>query len=206
MFPLDTVLFPGLALPLHIFEPRYRTLVADCLRGDRTFGVVLIERGHEVGGGETRFQVGTVAQILQEAPMPDGRWVLLAVGTRRVRIQSWLPDDPYPLATVADLEDAPPTEDDTDALSRVERLVRRSLALAAELDEDPVMPSTVELVTDPAAACWQLCAIAPLGRLDQQRLLEALTVPERLALLEELVAGACELLSARLSGGAPDAF
>lgn len=200
MFPLDTVLFPGMALPLHIFEQRYRSLVADCLRGDREFGVVLIERGHEVGGGETRFYVGTVARILQEAAMPDGRWVLLAVGTRRIRIEQWLPDNPYPKALAEDLDDYPPAEDDMEALSRVERLVRRSLALAAELDEGPTVASTVELVEDPVAACWQLCAIAPLGPLDQQQLLEAPTVSARLALLEELASGACEVLSARLSG------
>lgn len=200
MFPLDSVLFPGLALPLHIFEPRYRSLVADCLRGDREFGVALIERGHEVGGGETRFGVGTVAQILQEAPLPDGRWVLLAVGTRRIRVERWLPDDPYPLAVVEDLDDPPPTEADSAALGRAERLVRRSLALAAEMDDGPTVPTTVELVDDPAAACWQLCAITPLGPLDHQSLLEAPSVAARLALLEELAEGACEVLSTRLSG------
>lgn len=200
MFPLDTVLFPGLALPLHIFEPRYRSLVVDCLKGDREFGVVLIERGHEVGGGDTRFGVGTVAQILQEAPMPDGRWALLAVGTRRIRIERWLPDDPYPQALAEDLDDPPPAEEDIEVRRRVERLVRRSLALAAELDDGPTVPSTVELVSGAAAACWQLCAIAPVGRLDQQRMLEAPTVSKRLAVLEELATDACEVLSARLSG------
>ncbi|MGH9128630.1 MAG: LON peptidase substrate-binding domain-containing protein [Acidimicrobiales bacterium] len=200
MFPLDTVLFPGLALPLHIFEPRYRSLVADCLEADRQFGVVLIERGYQVGGGESRFGVGTVARIVQEAAVPDGRWVLLTVGTRRIRIEHWLPDAPYPLALVQDLGDAPPTDGDLDAMARVERQVRRALAYAAEMDDGPTVPSTVELVEDPEAACWQLCAISPLAQLDHQRLLEAGTVPARLALLEELTIAACEDLLARLSG------
>ncbi|MEN3314917.1 MAG: uncharacterized protein V7605_1151, partial [Acidimicrobiaceae bacterium] len=54
MFPLGTVLFPGLALPLHVFEPRYQSLVQACLDGDGHFGIVLIERGSEVGGGDVR--------------------------------------------------------------------------------------------------------------------------------------------------------
>jgi len=59
MFPLGMVHFPGIVLPLRVFEPRYRQLTADCLAGDGEFGVVLIERGWEVGGGDTRFNVGT---------------------------------------------------------------------------------------------------------------------------------------------------
>ena len=69
MFPLGTVLLPFAHLPLHIFEPRYRALVKDCLAGDGEFGVVLIERGHEVGGGDVRFGVGTVARIVQTAEL-----------------------------------------------------------------------------------------------------------------------------------------
>ena len=72
MFPLGTVLFPHGVLPIHVFEPRYRAMVDDCLAGDARFGVVLIERGSEVGGGDTRFHVGTVAQIVQAGKMPDG--------------------------------------------------------------------------------------------------------------------------------------
>src|SRR5207245_749816 len=85
MFPLGTVLFPHTQLPIHVFEPRYRKMVEDCLGGEGDFGVVLIERGHEVGGGDTRFPVGTLAHIVQAARIPDGRWMLAAVGTRRRR-------------------------------------------------------------------------------------------------------------------------
>ncbi len=100
MFPLGTVLMPYAHLPLHIFEPRYRALTRDCLAGDKKFGVVLIERGYEVGGGDTRFSVGTVARIVQAVELPDGRWLLDAVGTERIRVRRWLPDDPYPQAEV----------------------------------------------------------------------------------------------------------
>src|SRR5215218_5003894 len=111
MFPLGTVLFPGMPLTLHVFEPRYRALMAACVAGaDRgeppEFGVVLIERGTEVGGGDQRFGIGTVARLTQVAKLPDGRYATLALGTRRVAVRSWLPDDPYPRAEVDDLEDA----------------------------------------------------------------------------------------------------
>ena len=87
MFPLGSVLVPGMVLPLHVFEARYRALVRDCVAGDGEFGVVLIERGSEVGGGDVRTDVGTVARIVQADEMPDGRFALGAVGVRRVRVQ-----------------------------------------------------------------------------------------------------------------------
>ena len=96
MFPLGSVLFPSIFLPLHVFEPRYRALARHCLDGDQEFGVVLIERGSEVGGDDVRTSVGTVARILEAAELEDGRWVLGTVGTRRIRVRGWLPDDPYP--------------------------------------------------------------------------------------------------------------
>ena len=96
MFPLGTVLFPYALLPLHVFEPRYRLMMRHVLDGDREFGVVLIERGSEVGGGDTRFDVATVARVVQAAELPDGRYALATVGMRRVRVERWLDDDPYP--------------------------------------------------------------------------------------------------------------
>ncbi len=90
-------------------SPATGRLVKDCLAGDGEFGVVLIERGQEVGGGDVRFGVGTVARIVQTAELPDGRWLVDAVGTERFRVTEWLPEDPYPLAMVEALdEDAGP--------------------------------------------------------------------------------------------------
>ena len=66
---------PRSVLPLHVFEPRYRALVADCLAGSGEFGIVLIARGSEVGGGDERVGVGTVARIGDASPLSDGRWV-----------------------------------------------------------------------------------------------------------------------------------
>src|SRR5438309_1339433 len=172
MFPLGTVLFPGVGLPLHVFEPRYRVLTRHCLDGDGRFGVVLIERGSEVGGGDVRHSVGTSARIVEAAELPDGRWVLMAVGTQRLRVTRWLPEDPYPRAEVVFLEEvATPAAEATDERAKVERLLRRALALKAELGE-PAPPATVDLDPDPSAAAFEAAALAPIGPFDAQRLLE----------------------------------
>jgi Lon protease-like protein len=200
MFPLGTVLFPYVRLPLHVFELRYRALVRDCLRNQKEFGVVLIERGSEVGGGDDRFGVGTVAQIIESAELPDGRWVLEAVGTRRIRIATWLPDDPYPLALAADAPDPDEAAVDAALLADAERAVRRALVLKAELNE-PAARADTAIADEPPVAAWQLGAIAPLALMDHQRLLEQDGVNARLALLAELAGDAADVLAYRLPGG-----
>lgn len=202
MFPLGTVLFPSLPLPLHVFESRYRALVADCLRNTQQFGVVLIERGFEVGGGDQRFGVGTVARITTAGELPDGRWLLEAVGTHRIRIVTWLPDDPYPVALVEDREEegVGDLERFREALAGAERSVRRTLTLKEELAE-PAVPADIELSSDAAARAWQLAAIAPIGPLDHQRLLEVDDPIARLSLLTRLADEEAGMLAHRLSGG-----
>jgi Lon protease-like protein len=199
MFPLGTVLVPSAPLPLHIFEPRYRTLMADCLQGEPEFGVVLIERGFEVGGHDERFGIGTVARIRDAGQMEDGRWVLIAEGTRRVRVVEWLADDPYPLALVDDLVEQPWQDADQPTRRRAETQVRRTLAMLAELGQ-PADPATFELADDPVKAAWQLVAVAPLGPLDKQRLLEVDDHGERLTALAALAEEEATVLAYRLSG------
>lgn len=100
MFPLQAVLFPGGRLPLQVFEPRYVAMTRHCLATDRRFGVVLIARGPEVGGGDERTATGTIAVIDRAVALPAGRIGLLAHGTERIHVERWLPDDPYPRAVV----------------------------------------------------------------------------------------------------------
>ena len=97
------MLFPHAQLPLHVFEPRYRALAADCLEADARFGIVLIARGSEVGGGDERMLIGTRAVITQAASLSDGRSLMMVRGEARIRVIEWLPDDPYPLARVDEL-------------------------------------------------------------------------------------------------------
>jgi Lon protease-like protein len=199
MFPLGTVLFPSAVLPLHVFEPRYRALVRDCLAGERELGVVLIERGSEVGGGDVRSDVGTVAHLARADELPDGRWALVTVGARRIRVERWLPDDPYPVADVADWPDPAPGPGYEAQAAAVVSALRRVLALASEAG-DATVPATIELSEDPVLAVLQAAAVAPIGPLDGQRLLAAATPEERATLLEALLADAADVLRLRLGG------
>jgi hypothetical protein len=198
MFPLGTVLVPQAHLPLHIFEPRYRALTQDCLAGDREFGVVLIERGSEVGGGDVRFGVGTVARIVQAVELPDGRWLLDSVGTGRFRVQRWLEDDPYPRAEVEPLAEEPAGPDAAGLRGEVERLLRRVLALQVELGF-PAPAATIELDGDPEVAAYQAAILSPIGPMDTQRLLEEPGADGRLRLLAGLLDDARDVLARRIA-------
>lgn len=197
MFPLGTVLLPHRVLPLHLFEPRYRALIRDVLAGDGEFGVVLISRGHEVGGGDERTATGCAAKVIRAEELDDGRWLVLAVGVRRIRVCRWLPDDPYPRAEVEDLEDDHGGLTVADVRERVESRLRRVLALQAELGEIGA-EATFELVSDPVVACWQVAGSAPLTPLDAQRLLETDACDERLRLLNGFLEGSEQLLEFRI--------
>jgi hypothetical protein len=173
MFPLSAVLFPWATLPLHVFEPRYRALAADCLAGDRQFGVVLIDRGSEVGGGDHRVAVGTVAHIVNSSTFDDGRRLLLTRGGGRIRVVEWLDEDPYPVAAVTEIPDvhATPPLSTTD-IQRAETAVRRCRGLLSELGTALPMPFEMGPVGGPEEQLWRLCQMAPCGALDSQRLLE----------------------------------
>ncbi len=199
MFPLSTVLFPHMRMPLHVFEPRYRALVADCLAGDGRFGVVLIARGSEVGGGDQRVGLGTVAKIETAEQLPDGRWYLVVAGLGLVRVTRWLEDDPYPRAEVEDC--AVVEVHDSKALAGAEDELRRVRALLSELGDAPALSATQSFGATPDEVAWGLCAHAPVTAFDRQRLLEA-PVPEvRLSLLVDLVRAVGDDLRRILAGG-----
>jgi Lon protease-like protein len=218
MFPLSTVLFPGADLPLHVFEPRYRALMADCLAGHGEFGVVLIARGSEVGGGDVRNDVGTVARIAQRTGADDGRMLVLARGVRRVRVRRWLADDPYPRAVVDDLVDqadgppvGPPVGAPVDAGSGpsppgapAERAVRRLRSLLSELGQIPALPHDLVLGGDDDQIGWHLCRLAPLNLMDRQRLLSSPGHAERMSLLSELCTAMSDDVARLLGDGLTD--
>jgi Lon protease-like protein len=189
MFPLGSVLFPYMPLRLRVFEERYLIMLADLLKTDQArFGVVLIERGHEVGGGEQRFPVGTIAEITQLGAQ-EGFVGLVARGGRRFAVEQWLDDAPHPRAEVTELPDLEWDPELAGLRADTERLVRRTLALASEFAEN-VWPADVELADDPAAAAWQLAAIAPVGALDQLELLRATSFGQLLTRVAQLTADA----------------
>jgi len=195
MFPLSTVLFPEAGLPLHVFEERYRTLMGDCLESDGEFGVVLIARGSEVGGGDHRVDVGTVARIANVAELDDGRMLVVATGVRRVRVAEWLPDGPYPRALVEDLPDVSETCPG-DVLTAAEGSLRRLRSLLSELGDVPALPHRLRISGVPDQIAWQLCDMAPLVSLDLQRLLTAGDLEARMRLLTDL----CDAMSGDVIG------
>jgi len=194
MFPLGSVLFPGVPIPLRVFEPRYLTLVGRLLdeqEAEPEFGVVLIERGHEAGGGDQRASVGTMARLVSVAAGADDL-LILALGTRRFSVERWLDDDPYPRGEISML----PVLEWSEALAPLrvdaEAVVRRVIARVAE----PEAADGIELSDDPVASVWQLAAIAPLGEYDKYTLLTSRSMEDLLRQLIDLTLEAEELWSA----------
>jgi Lon protease-like protein len=196
MFPLGTVLVPGQLLPLQVFEPRYRALVETCLAGDRRFGVVLIERGSEVGGGDVRFEVGTVARIEQLASSPDGRYALTAVGTERFRVTEWLAEVPFPRARVELITEPAPGADALERRAAIAAEFARVLDAARALGAE--VPTDTGLADDPVQAGWDAVALAPIGPLDVLTILREDDPVARLDLVVAALADAVEILESRL--------
>ena len=184
MFPLSAVLYPYAQIPLHVFEPRYRELTGDCLVGDSRFGVVLIERGAEVGGGDQRMAVGTRAVITKAAAMSDGRWLLIVQGDARIRVGEWLRRRSLPLGDGGGVAAAPRRGRTlTPAASGTERPARP--ALLSESGATSALAAETRFDNDPEIASWQICAEAPLNMMDVQSVLSAESTTHRLELLVE---------------------
>ena len=199
MFPLGSVLFPHMPLPLRLFEPRYLKMLGDLLeQPDPEFGVVLIERGHEVGGGDQRFSVGTVAQVVEVEAMEESM-VLMARGTSRFRVVQWLPEDPYPRAEVELLPELRWDPGLQPVRDVAETALRKALAMNSEFAQS--WPADVQLSDDPLASCWQLAAITPVTALDQIAMLQAAQIVELLAMVHDF----SKELSQTLAMGWPDA-
>ena len=196
MFPLGAVLFPHMPLALRVFEERYIVMLSQILVDDPAeFGVVLIERGQEVGGGEQRFSFGTVAQILQIEAAED-YLALVAQGDRRVEVVEWRADEPFPSAEVRELDELEWDDYLQPLRDRAEHEVRRALALASEFADMP-WAASVEISDDPVQAAWQLAAISPLGPLDQVTLLRSTSMEQLLLLIVKLTVAAAETLGDR---------
>lgn len=190
MFPLGSVLFPAMPLPLRVFEDRYLAMLAHVLQDEPPeFGVVLIERGQEVGGGDIRFDVGTVAHIA-DLDVADSAVGMLALGGRRFEVLAWGEDDPYPTAEIRILPELAWDEALREQLQDAERAVRSGLAVASEYVQLAWAPD-IELADSPVDAAWQLAAIAPLGPMDQVELLRSTS-------LESLLTRTVELTGASL--------
>jgi len=157
LFPLHTVLCPGVALPLHVFEERYRLMVEHCVEAGEPFGVVLIREGRETGPLDGRIsRVGTTADIREVGRYPDGRFDLMTVGGRRFRIETLTDsEEPYLIADVRYLRE--PVGDADMARTLAERVSSRFLrylevlqpALEDDDDEGPEYEVEVVVEDDP---------------------------------------------------------
>ena len=172
-------------------------MIVDVLATDREFGVVLIRRGSEVGGGDQRCDVATRARVLEAREAPDGRWAVTVVGLQRIRVDLWLPDDPHPVADVSPLPDRSGPVVPESAYRLLESRLRRLLALLSELG-DPVPAATFDLADDPALGTLQMAALGPFTSYDRQRLLEADLVSGRCQVLDALLADAQAVVDLRL--------
>ena len=197
MFPLGSVLIPAMPLSLRIFEERYLKLLGDLVTSDKPeFGVVLIERGAEVGGGEKRMSLGTIASVT-DIGTTEQFYGLESFGSKRFRVNAWLPDNTYPIADIDFLPDLIWDDSLMPVRVHLETKVRQLLAFASEFG-DLQYGSDTALSDDPMDACWQLAGVLPVGPLDQLDLLGSQSADELIQRTYELVNSADETLKAMI--------
>jgi Lon protease-like protein len=185
-------------LSLRIFEERYLKLLGDLvLEETPEFGVVLIEKGPEVGGGEKRLPIGTIASVIDIGTL-EQFYGIESVGSQRFRVNAWLPDDPYPMADIDFLPDLIWDDSLMPARVHLETKVRKLLAFASEFG-DLQYGSDTELSDDPMDACWQLAGVLPVGQLDQMDLLNSQSADELISRTYEIVTSLDKTLQEMMS-------
>ena len=178
LFPLNTVLFPRMPLPLHIFEDRYLQMIEACLAGDETFGVVRIRSGREVGGSATGFEIGTSARITGVQRRPDGRLDIAVEGVRRFRMVSTVQLRPYQVASVEWLDDEMDLPGLVGVLEPAAALARACLLKVLALNNE--WARKLPLPPEPDTLAYLIAERLPVDLDAKQSLLEAPTVAERL--------------------------
>lgn len=184
LFPLGTVLFPGMLLPLHIFEDRYREMIGACLVTDRTFGVLLIHKGLEVGEPAEPYEVGTLARILDVERQPDGRMNIVTLGIQRFRLIRLLEQKPFLVGRVSPLEQVAAEQIDPALATAV---ANRFRAYVRDLHGEEAERRPLELSQDPETLSFQIAAALGIDARQRQGLLELTSTTERLRTLRELI-------------------
>ena len=197
-------MLPGEELPLRIFEPRYSALVQTCLAADDpAFGVVLIAAGREVGGGDTRSDIGALAHITECADSGDGRYRLRCVMGERIRVLEWHPDDPYPQAAIELWPDEVGDTVGVDAIRDVEdRMIALFERIAAARGADVNGRDIVAGADNSGDAAMWLYALAsrlPMGQADRYSILAAPTVAARVVALRDAVDTVTAMVEFQLS-------
>jgi uncharacterized protein len=197
LFPLNTVLFPGAMLPLHIFEERYKRMVASCIEERRPFGVLLIRKGYEVGETAEPFEVGTTAHIARVDELEEGKMNLVCLGGQRFRTVRVVSEDPYLTGEVEFLssvstDDPKAKELSDDAGSLFAEYVRLYLAISNQWARSVEMPGEPDGLADFIGA---RLGVAPQVK---QRLLEELSARTRLALEVQILGEAIREMTPRV--------
>jgi len=189
MFPLNAVLYPGVSVPLHVFEDRYRALVHHLLRVDdpaaRLFGSVAIREGYEVGdhGSQSLYRVGVRLQLTDVEARPDGSFDIVAVGRDRIQLDRLLTTGDYPVGEVTLLA-APEGDVPEDVALQARAVFTAYRHVVRTIAGDPLQG---ELPSDPTYLSWTLAACTPLPMGERQQLLEAADTTERLVLITDLL-------------------
>lgn len=170
LFPLNTVLFPGMMLPLHIFEERYKIMVNRCLEESRPFGVALIREGQEVGGGAVPYEVGTTSVIAAVTHTDDGRMNIIAIGNERFRLRSLSSSLPY---LVADAEPWPLAGAAADEVEQmvepIQAMLRQYISLLAMAQGHKINLDQVPY--DVQSLAWLVAIVLQVPMVEKQRLL-----------------------------------
>lgn len=179
LFPLNSVLFPGAVLNLHVFEPRYRQMIAECLDANEAFGVVLIRDGEEAGDADVlSHDIGTTAEICDVTPLPAGRYYISTTGRRRFKIHDVVSRDPYLLVDVEYLEEEFDDESAIDELSaEVRDEFREYVRLLVEFSG---MSAEFDMPSDPVDASFLIGDALRVADTMKQRLLELSNTQQRL--------------------------
>ena len=195
LFPLNLVLFPGMRLPLHIFEERYKAMIGDCLDRDAPFGVALIKEGPEVGGPAEPYAIGTTARIVQVERLDGGRLNLLAAGERRFQLVEVIQQIPHLVGLVQFITEeigSPDPDLVTELRAEYAGFLRQLSDLAGSWNAPLAMPEEPLALSFAAAATLTSSIELPQGL--RQELLAADTAAARLTQLLPLLRRANELL------------
>jgi Lon protease-like protein len=182
LFPLNTVLFPSMVLPLHIFEERYKLMINTCLAQDKPFGVVLIYSGTEVGGPAIPHPVGTLARIANWEWLPDGRMNIITLGDRRFRIVEYAKlEHPYLVGSVEYWDDEPLEHPDLPKLiDGVGRNFVDYLTLIMSLADQALPVSQLQLPAAPSMLSYHVASNLQIDVNEKQELLEEPSAVTRL--------------------------
>src|ERR1700757_2325698 len=205
MFPPESAVLPKQDLPLRVFEPRYVALGRPCVEVGDPFGVVLIARGREVGGGDTRCDVGVLSRITECVDHGFDRYSLGCRTGERIRVREWLSDDPSPRATIKLWPDEPGDPVTPSQLLEVEDRVTALFERIAEARGVQLPGRDVLLGYDEAGAddagqrLFALASRLPIGTADRYAVLSAPSAADRLVALSEAVDTVAEMVEFQLS-------